>query len=155
MLFDKFRANAIIESEVRKMENRRGFTLVEILVVIGIIGLLSVFLVPNLLGARDRAKEAAVKGVMHTVQLAVEAYQMENEVYPMGTNVPLASLCRDYLLGGGYLAAIPKNPFTGKEYTDADVAGKIIYNYDSTTGGYTLTGYKRNGVTKLQVLTNM
>ncbi|MGB9613591.1 MAG: type II secretion system protein, partial [Candidatus Margulisiibacteriota bacterium] len=37
---------------------RKGFTLVEILVVIGIIGLLSVFLVPNLLGARDRAKEA-------------------------------------------------------------------------------------------------
>ena len=134
---------------------RKGFTLVEILVVIGIIGLLSVFLVPNLLGARDRAKEAAVKGVMHSVQLAIEAYQMENEVYPIGTNVPLESLCKNYLMGGGYIASVPKNPFTGVVYTDADVAGKIVYNYDNATGAYTLTGYKRNGTAKLLELSPM
>jgi len=137
------------------MKRRNGFTLVEILVVIGIIGLLSVFLVPNLLGARDRAKEAGVKGVMHTTQLAVESYQMENDVYPMGKNVPLESLSKNYLMPGGYLAAVPKNPFTGKAYSDADAAGKIIYNYDDASGGYVLTGYKRNGLAKLQELTNM
>jgi general secretion pathway protein G len=134
---------------------KKGFTLVEILVVIGIIGLLAVFLVPNLLGARDSAKEAAVKGVMHTVQLAIEAYQMENNVYPLGTNVLLESLCRNYLMAGGYLAAVPKNPFTGQEYTDADVAGKIVYHYNDATGSYVLTGYKRNGFTKVLELTNM
>ncbi|MFH1386826.1 MAG: prepilin-type N-terminal cleavage/methylation domain-containing protein [bacterium] len=134
---------------------KKGFTLVEILVVIGIIGLLSVFLVPNLLGARDRAKEAAVKGVMHTVQLAVEAYQMENDVYPLGNNIALESLCRNYLMSGGYMADVPKNPFTGAQYTDADTAGKIIYTYENTTGAYKLTGYKRNGLSKLQELTNM
>jgi len=134
---------------------RNGFTLIEILVVIGIIGLLAVFLVPNLSGARDRAKEAAVKSVMHTVQLAVEAYQMENDVYPMGTNIPLESLCKNYLMGGDYMAAIPKNPFTGKEYTDADVAGKIVYSYNNATGGYTLEGYKRNGIAKILDLSNM
>ena len=134
---------------------KKGFTLVEILVVIGIIGLLAVFLVPNLVGARDRAKEAAVKGVMHTTQLAVEAYQMENDVYPLGTNVPLESLCKNYLMAGGYIAAVPKNPFTGKEYTDADAAGKIIYNYNSAADGYTLIGYKRNGISKILELTNM
>ncbi len=134
---------------------RKGFTLVEILVVIGIIGLLAVFLVPNLLGARDRAKEAGVKGVMHSVQLAVEAYQMENSVYPLATNLPLESLCRNYLMGGGYVATIPKNPFTGKPYTDADSAGKIVYTYNDSTGVYTLTGYKRNGLSEVLVLTNM
>jgi len=139
----------------RPAGGQNGFTLIEILVVIGIIGLLSVFLVPNLLGARDRAKEAAVKGVMHSVQLAVEAYQMENEVYPMGTNVPMESLAKNYLTVGGYLASVPKNPFTGKEYTDADITGKIIYNYNDATGSYTLTGYKRNGTAKILELTNM
>lgn len=134
---------------------RKGFTLVEILVVIGIIGLLSVFLVPNLLGARDRAKEAAVKSVMHTVQLAIEAYQMENDVYPVATNVPLESLCKNYLMVGGYIAVVPKNPFTGKEYKDSDVVGRIIYNYDNATGSYTLVGYKRNGVSKLLELSPM
>ena len=134
---------------------KKGFTLVEILVVIGIIGLLAVFMVPNLLGARDRAKEAAVKGVMHTAQLAIEAYQMENEVYPMAKNVALESLAKNYLMPGGYLASVPKNPFTGKEYTDADVAGKVIYSYDDPSGKYTLTGYKRNGTSKTLDLSNM
>ncbi|MFA4844272.1 MAG: prepilin-type N-terminal cleavage/methylation domain-containing protein [Candidatus Margulisiibacteriota bacterium] len=134
---------------------KKGFTLIEVLVVIGIIGLLSVFLVPNLLGARDRGKEAAVRGVMHTVQLAVEAYQMENDVYPMAKNITLASLCRDYLMAGGYVAGIPKNPFTGKEYSDSDTAGRIVYSYDDPSGKYTLTGYKRNGMAQLQELSNM
>lgn len=134
---------------------RKGFTLVEILVVIGIIGLLAVFLVPNLLGARDRGKEAAVKGVMHSVQLAIESYNMENEVYPLGNNITLKSLCENYLMGGGYIADVPTNPFTGQKYTDADTAGKIVYSYNDSTGAYTLTGYKRNGISKLLELTNM
>jgi len=134
---------------------KRGFTLVEILVVIGIIGLLAVFLVPNLLGARDRAKETAVKGVMHSVQLALEAYQMENDVYPIAKNVPLESLVKNYLIAGDYLAVVPKNPFTGVAYTDSDLAGKIVYSYDDPTGKYTLTGYKRNGIAKLLELSNM
>ncbi len=139
-----------------KMKKKKsGFTLMEMLIVIGIIGLLSLFLVPKLLGAQDRAKEAAVKAVMHTVQLAVEAYQMENDVYPLGNNIPLESLAKNYLIQGEYLGAVPKNPFTGKEYVDADTPGKIIYSYDDATGKYTLNGYKRNGMTKLIELSNM
>ena len=134
---------------------RKGFTMIELLVVIGIIALLAVFLVPNLLGAKDRAKEAAVKGVMHSVQLAIEAYEMENLTYPIDQNVPLESLCRNYLMAGGYVASIPKNPFTGKEYKDADAAGKIIYSYDNATGKYTLTGYNRSGNRRIHELTNM
>jgi general secretion pathway protein G len=134
---------------------KKAFTLVEILVVIGIIGLLAVFLVPNLLGARDRAKEAGVKGVMHSVQLAIEAYNMENTVYPLGTNIPLESLCRNYLMAGDYIAAVPKNPFTGHEYADADLAGKIVYSFDNAPGAYTLTGYKRNGISKVLEMTNL
>lgn len=137
------------------MKKRKGFTLIEILVVIGIIGLLAIFLVPNLLGVRDRAKEAAVKSVMRTIQLAVEAYQMDNDVYPMGTNVPARSLCENYLMQGSYVASVPKNPFSGNEYTDADVAGRIVYQYNNTNGTYTLTGYKRNGISKILDLTNL
>ncbi|MFC1571101.1 type II secretion system protein [Candidatus Margulisiibacteriota bacterium] len=134
---------------------RKGFTMIELLVVIGIIGLLAVFLVPNLLGARDRAKETAVKGVMHSVQLAIEAYEMENMVYPLENNVALESLCKNYLMAGDYIASVPKNPFTGKEYQDADKAGKIIYGHDESTGVYTLKGYNRSGLRKIQELTNL
>ena len=137
------------------MKKKNGFTLLEILVVIGIIGLLAVFLVPNLLGAQDRAKEAAVKSVMQSVQLAVESYNLENGVYPMGKNIPVRSLCENYLMGAGYIGSVPKNPFTGKQYEDNDTAGKIIYDYDEVSNAYILTGYKRNGTTKILELTNM
>ncbi len=134
---------------------KKGFTMIELLVVMGIIGLLAVFLVPKLMGAKDQAKAVAVKSVMHSVQLAVEAYELENQVYPLETSIPLESLCKNYLLVGGYLASIPKNPFTGKEYKDADLAGKIIYKYDDSTGKYTLSGYNRTGLKKVLELSNM
>ena len=134
---------------------KNGFTMIELLVVIGIIALLSIFLVPNLMGAKDRAKETAVKGVMHSVQLAVEAYEMENQIYPLEKNAGLESLAKNYLMAGGYLASVPRNPFTGQEYKDADASGRVIYSYDDTTGKYTLTGYGRNGTKKIQEITNL
>ena len=134
---------------------KNGFTMIELLVVIGIIGLLAVFLVPNLMSARDRAKEAAVKGVLHSVQLAVEAYNLENETYPLEANIGLESLARNYLVPGGYLASIPKNPFTGLEYRDSDLAGKIIYSYNNSSGTYALKGYNRTGLRKIQELSNL
>lgn len=132
-----------------------GFTLLELLIVIGIIGLLAAFLVTNIFGAQDKAKEAAVKSVMHSVQLAVEAYQMENLTYPVAHNISLYNLCANYLINGGYISSIPKNPFTGQEYKDSDVSGKIIYDYNEVDNKYVLTGYKRNGISKILELTNM
>ena len=135
--------------------NKRGFTLLEILVVVGIIGLLAVFLVPNIMGSQDKAKEASVKAVMHSVQLAIEAYNMENSSYPVAKGIPLHSLCENYLIGGGYITSIPKNPYTGLEYQDSDSAGKITYSYNDIENKYTLTGYKRNGFSKILELSNL
>ena len=134
---------------------RKGFTLIEILVVIAILGLLIFFLVPNLLGVQDRGKEAAVKGIMRSVQLAVEAYNMENLVYPIAVDVPMESFCNNYLIAGGYVTEVPTNPFTGTTYTDSDTAGKILYTYDDSTGKYIITGYKRGGLLKILELSNM
>ena len=137
------------------MKRKNGFTLIEILVVIGIIGLLAVFMVPNLLGAQDRAKEAAVKSVMHSIQLAIEAYNMENYTYPIAKTIDLKNLVVNYLSAGGYMIEVPKNPFTGKPYIESDVAGRVIYDYNTVSGKYTLTGYKRNGETQILTLSNM
>ena len=134
---------------------RKGFTMIELLVVIGIIGLLAFFLVPNLGCAQDRAKETAVKSVMHSIQLAVEAYQMENESYPLERNVGVESLCKNYLMVGGFIAKVPQNPYTGQEYKDTDAPGKIVYGYDDASGKYTLTGYGRTGFNKILELSNM
>jgi len=133
---------------------KNGFTLIELLVVIAIISIIAAFMMPNFLGVQDRAKEAGVKAVMHSIQLAVESYNMENEAYPMGSNIPMRELIDNYLMQGGYVTTIPKNPFTGKEYVASDKAGKIIYVYDDSTASYKLVGYKRNGFSKVLELSN-
>ena len=134
---------------------KNAFTLIELLVVIAIISIIAAFMMPNFIGVQDRAKEAGVKAVMHSIQLAVEAYNMENEAYPMGSNISLKELFDNYLSQGGYVTALPINPFTGKEYTESDKAGKIVYVYDDSTGSYKLVGYKRNGFSTLLELSNM
>ena len=135
--------------------DRGGFTLIEILIVIGIIGILAAFLIPSFMGVQDKAKEAAVKSVMRSVQYGVESYNMENETYPIAKDITLKNLYDNYLAAGEYMASLPKNPFTGKLYTEGDLAGKIIYTYDDATGKYTITGYKRSGIGKVLELTNM
>lgn len=134
---------------------KNGFTLIELLVVIAIISIIAAFMMPNFLGVQDKAKEAGVKAVMHSIQLDIEAYNMENESYPMGSNVSLRELIDNYLIQGGYVTSVPKNPFTGKEYTASDSAGKITYVYDDSAGSYKLIGYKRNGFSKLLELSNL
>lgn len=128
---------------------RKGFTLIEVLIVMAIIGLLSSILLPNISGAQNKAKEAAVKALVYNIQVEVEGYQIENDSYPEGSNISVAELAP--LLG---LKNPPKNPFTGKEYTTADKAGQITYTYVSDPGYYTLTGFKKDGSTVLLLLTN-
>ena len=124
------------------------------MVVIGIISLLAVFIVPNVVGAQDKARDASVKLIMHNVQLAVEAYNMENGNYPLGNAIPLESLIKNYLEAGGYMVTVPKNPYTGKPYTDQDHAGRIQYSFDSGAGQYLLKAFKRNGTTESLQLSN-
>ncbi len=128
---------------------RKGFTLIEVLIVMAIIGLLSSILLPNISGAQNKAKEAAVKALVYNIQVEVEGYQIENNSYPEGSNISVAELAP--LLG---LKNPPKNPFTGKDYTAADKAGQITYSYVADPGYYTLTGTKKDGTTVLLLLTN-
>lgn len=127
---------------------KAGFTLLELMVVISIIGFLMTILVPNISAAQIRAKEAGVKAIIHTVQAELEGYQMDTGGYPLGAKVSVAELSA--VLGGKQY----KNPFTGKNYAPGDTAGQIVYEYNETDGAYVLTAYKRDGRTVLQVLTN-
>jgi general secretion pathway protein G len=62
--------------------SRKGFTLIEIMIVITIIGILMAFLAPRLFGVSDGARDLQRKGDLTTLQTAIMKYQQDNGAYP-------------------------------------------------------------------------
>ncbi|MBX9689372.1 MAG: prepilin-type N-terminal cleavage/methylation domain-containing protein [Candidatus Obscuribacterales bacterium] len=98
------------------MRKIKGFTLVELLVVVVIIGILAAIALPNFIGAQKKAKAAAIKGNMRTIQIASESYATD-QGGAYAANATGAFL--NYLPGGSSTATagtagnIPQNPVTG------------------------------------------
>ena len=86
--------------------NSRGFTLIELMIVVVVIGILAAIAIPNYIAMEDRAKEGSTKANMHSFQLASEDYGVNNE----GNYADLAATVAAGLPQGGAQFA---NPFTG------------------------------------------
>ena len=67
--------------------NAKGFTLIELLIVVAIIGIIAAIAIPNLLNAIDRGKQKRTMADLRSVGTAVESYAVDNNVYPVATDV--------------------------------------------------------------------
>jgi len=99
-----------------------GFTLIEIMVVVVILGILASLVVPKVLGRTDDARVVAAKQDIATIVQALKLYRLDNQHYPT-TQQGLEALVTAPTDGppaagwktGGYIEKIPRDPW-GKPY---------------------------------------
>ena len=101
---------------------QRGFTLIEIMVVVVILGILAALVVPQVMSRPDQAKVTVAKGDIKAVAAALDMYKLDNFAYP-STQQGLEALVKKPSGNpqpknwnrDGYLKRLPKDPW-GNDY---------------------------------------
>ena len=69
-------------TKIRKKLNSKGFTLIELMIVLAIIGILAAIATPQFASYRQKAYNAAALSYLKTVKTTLEAYYADNQFYP-------------------------------------------------------------------------
>ncbi|MCJ7666588.1 MAG: prepilin-type N-terminal cleavage/methylation domain-containing protein [Actinobacteria bacterium] len=113
----------------RLYKKEKGFTLVELMVVIIILAVLTGIAIPSYMALRDRARIQATRSEMQNIGTALSIYEADREAYP-----PVATWNTD-LETGNYMNPVP-----------VDDAWGAAYVYALTATGYTVTSTAGGGV---------
>ena len=125
----------------RRFRGQDGFTLIEIMVVILIIGLLALMVVPRLRGVADRAKRTKAQADIQELKQALDRYYLDNGSYPTTdqglqdlVNPPTAGRVPSNYEQGGYIEKLPSDPWGNQ------------YFYQSDGSSYALKSFGPDGV---------
>lgn len=129
---------------MKRKTDDRGFTLIELMVVIVILGILAGLIIPRIMGRPDEARRAKARIQMESVETALKLYRLDNGNYP-STEQGLQALVEPPTVGniprnwrqGGYLERnrVPKDPW-GNDY---------VYISPGARGEYDLISYGADG----------
>ena len=112
----------------RKIRNRNeaGFTLVELMIVMLIIGVLAAIAIPSYMASIKSAREAVLKEDLHVMRQAIDSYTMDKEKAPQSL---------DELVQNGYLKEIPMDPMTHSTTTWVTNTDDSLQSVDQSEGG--------------------
>ncbi len=96
-------------SALRILHSSRGFTILELMIVLAIMGILLTLAQPNLKQSIVRAREAVLREDLFQMREAIDQYYADNAAYPP----QLEDLINQEDRSRSYLREIPKDPFTG------------------------------------------
>ncbi len=126
--------------EVKAMKSRRynedGFTLIEIMVVILILGLLATIVVQSLRGAADKAKKTKAQADLAEIKTALDRYYLDNGFYPT-TDQGLSALVTPPTSGrvpanyegGGYIERLPTDPWGNQYFFQSDGNSYVLKSF--------------------------
>jgi general secretion pathway protein G len=124
----------------------RGFTLIEIMVVVLIIGVLAALVAPRILGRPDEARAVAAKQDVATIIQALKLYRLDNQKFPSGeqglaalVERPSSAPVPPNWKAGGYVERLPNDPWGRPyQYLNPGLRGEIdVFSYgaDGAPGG--------------------
>jgi general secretion pathway protein G len=111
-------------NRTRKPES--GFTLIELMIVMLIIGILATLAIPRFIGAVKAAREAVLKEDLHVMRDAIDSYTMDKQKGPQSL---------DDLVQSGYLRVVPEDPMTHAKDTWVTDTSDALYSIDQTEPG--------------------
>lgn len=136
----------VFSSPFKTRPRSRGFTLIEIMVVVVIMGVLAALVVPRLMGRTDDARMLAAKQDIATLMQALKLYRLDNQRYPTNeqglqalVTKPSGGPAPPNWKAGGYLDRLNKDPWGNPyQYQSPGSHGEVdVYSYgaDGKPGG--------------------